>query len=72
MIYKLIYLLLKFVARQPTCINIVFGYKQAQKCSRIHKLDFARAVSWSTQCWIALVVCADHSYSRTHRCLCIL
>jgi len=34
---------------QPTSINIVFGYKQAQKYSRIHQLDFIRAVSWSAQ-----------------------
>jgi len=29
---------------QPASINIVFVYKQAQQYSRIHKLDFVRAV----------------------------
>jgi len=45
---------LKFIAVhgtvvQPACINIVFGYKQAQPSSRIHQLGFIRAVSWSAQ-----------------------
>jgi len=46
--------ILKFVAGhgavvQPTSVNIVFGYKQPQRHSRIHQLGFIRAVSWSAQ-----------------------
>jgi len=50
MIY--IFNMLKFVAGhgtvvQPVSINIAFGCKQAQQHSRIHRLSFIRAVSWS-------------------------
>jgi len=46
--------ILKFVdghgaVAQPTSINIVFGYKQAQQYNRIHQLGFIRAVSWTAQ-----------------------
>ena len=46
--------ILKFVAGhgtvvQPASINILFGCKQAQQCSRTHQLGFIRAVSWSAQ-----------------------
>ena len=46
--------ILKFVVGhgavvQPAPIHIVFGYKQAQQCSRKHQLGFIRAVSWSAQ-----------------------
>ena len=46
--------MLRFVAGhgtvvQPACIDIVFGCKQAQQCSRTHQLGFIRAVRWSVQ-----------------------
>jgi len=45
--------ILKFVAGhsvvKPASINIVFGCKQAQQCSRTHQLGFIRVVSWSAQ-----------------------
>jgi len=34
---------------QLGCTTIRLRYKQAQQCSRIHQLDFIRAVSWSAQ-----------------------
>jgi len=34
---------------QLITINIVFGCKQAQQYSRIHRLDFIRVFSWSAQ-----------------------
>jgi len=67
--------ILKFVAGhgavvQPASINIVFGYKQAQQYSRIHQLDYIRAVSWSAQNtesrWSHV-----HSYTRTLQLSCI-
>ena len=67
--------ILKFVAGhgavvQPASINIVCGYKQAQQYSRMHQLDFIRAVSWSAQN-AELRWSHVHSYTRTLQLSCI-
>ena len=66
--------ILKFVVGhgtvvQPVSINIVFGCKQAQQCSRTHHLGFIRTVNWSAQ--NASIGCTYHSYSRTLQFSCI-
>ena len=62
--------ILKFVAGhgtvvQPSWINIVFGYKQAQQYSRMHELGFIRAVSWSAQN-------AESHWSHMQSCISLL